>query len=50
MEGNLRDVYLLLGEANVSFTTYEYIRTVLPVDNHDSFNHGSKKKNLKIFL
>ena len=49
MEGNLRDVYLLLREANVSFTAYEYIRTVLPGHNHNSFNHGTKKK-LKIFL
>lgn len=49
MEGNLRDVHLLLREANVSFTTYEYIRTVLPGDNQDTFNNGTKKI-LKIFL
>lgn len=48
MEGNLRDVYLLLREANVSSTTYEYIRTVLPGDNHNNFNHSTKKNFLNL--
>lgn len=44
MEGNLRDVYLLPREANVSSITYEYIRTVLPGDNHNNFNQSTKTK------
>lgn len=44
MEGKSRDMYLLVREASFSFTTYKYIRTVLPGDHHNSFNHRTKKK------
>lgn len=42
-EGKSRDMYLLVREASFSFTTYEYIRTVLPGDSHNSFNQSTKK-------